>query len=407
MCAGTAAAAGAGGAAGTAKVAPKRAAAASVAVAAAPAGSSSPAPVTVTVSAAPATQYDTDHAVAPLPAGFVGVSMEYCELTPNLVESRSSPDGPLDANPVLTSADPVLRNLIAGLAPGQRPVLRIGGDSADQADLALHATHPQIRDCPFKRFPLTAGIVDAIGALAHSLDAQMILGINLKKRSPVAAAAETAALLDAIDPKLPYSYIEAFEVGNEPDLLRIYSSPSGFAEYFHDFETLSAAIRRAADDPTMALAGPSLGELGVPWIAGANAGQWLQLLDARAHPQLITFHTYPLLHAFCPGLFCPSLANLLDQHSSHGLAAELAPFVAATPSGRGFRVDEMNSVTREGKRGSATRSRARCGRSTPCSSSRPPASAASTSRRSRMSRMRCLTGSIPARGWYGPSTTAC
>ena len=361
-CGGTAAAVGTGGAAGVAKPARERAATVTVAAATPAAGSAArtpviatvsaaPAPVNVTVSAIPATQYDTDHAVAPLPVGFVGVSMEYCEMTPSFVESLSRPDGPLTANPVVTVANPVLRNLIAGLAPGQRPVLRIGGDSADQADLALHTTHTRIRDCPFKRFPLTAGIIGAIGALAHSLDAQLILGINLKKRSPAAAAAETAALLAAIDPKLPYSYIEAFEVGNEPDLLRIYNSPSGFAEYFHDFESLSAAIRRAAGDPGMALAGPSLGELGVPWINGANVGQWSRLLGAPAHPQLITFHTYPLIHALCPGVFCPSLANLLAQHSSHGLAEEVAPFVATTPPGRGFRVDEMNSVTSEGKRG--------------------------------------------------------
>ena len=55
----------------------------------------------------------------PVRPGFVGVSLEYTAL-----EAYAGRD-PLAVNPVLV-------RLIRNLAPGQAPVLRIGGDSTDR-----------------------------------------------------------------------------------------------------------------------------------------------------------------------------------------------------------------------------------------------------------------------------------
>ena len=54
----------------------------------------------------------------PVPAGFVGVSLEYRTVAGS-------------ERPGASGADPVLAQLIRNLAPGQTPVIRIGGDSTD------------------------------------------------------------------------------------------------------------------------------------------------------------------------------------------------------------------------------------------------------------------------------------
>jgi len=293
------------------------------------------------VSLRPATQYDTSHAVAPVAPGFVGVSMEYCELLTGVVDRASSGATP--------AASPVLANLIAGLAPGQRPVLRIGGDSTDHVNWSATARAPRrLGRCPFRRYVLGPATVSAIGALARSLDARLILGINLKSRRTSLASVEAAVLSRALGPTPLTGFIDAFEIGNEPDLYSQYRSSSGFDRYLSDFATWAATARGGARQPAATVAGPSLGRLGLPWITGANASNWQRFVQSHARPRLLTFHTYPLLKNACPGALCPSIPALMAEGSSHGLAEQLAPFVAATPAPAQVRVDEMNSVTGKG-----------------------------------------------------------
>jgi hypothetical protein len=310
------------------------------------------------ISLAPAIQYDTAHTVSPLAPGFVGVSMEYCDLLPAIVESSAQPGASPTANPVLT-------NLVAGLAPGQRPVLRLGGDSTDHGYWNANAPLAQNPGrCPFRRYALGPGIISAIGALARALDAQLILGLNLKAHNPSLAAAEAAVLahslgaparqfdtgLGSLDLAFQSNFIEAFEIGNEPDLYRLYGAADGFDRYLKDFSTWAATARASAGSARV-IAGPSLGRLGLPWISGANAPNWERFLAGQAAPKLLTFHFYPLLKGDCPGPLCPSMANLLADGASIGLAEQVAPFVAATPPSATVRVDEMNSVTKEGTPG--------------------------------------------------------
>jgi hypothetical protein len=292
--------------------------------------------LTFTVPLTTARQYGTHHAVAPLQPGFVGVSLEYC-----VVDLYTG-----------ATADPVLTNLIADLAPDQSPVLRIGGDSTDQTHYEPGVSPPAHPPrCPYARFALTSDTIQAIAAETHALNARLILGINLKSDDLSWATSEAVALAQAVAPTSANPYIEAYELGNEPDLYTRYDSPKGFSEYLRDLARWSAAIRQATSEPGAWIAGPSLGKLGLPWINGVNAAHWRQLLHTPGYPQVVTFHAYPLISGQCPGPFCPSLGALLNDDASHGLAEDLAPFIAAVPGSREVRVDEMASVTGEGQPG--------------------------------------------------------
>ena len=106
------------------------------------------------------------------------------------------------------AVDPVLVSLLKGLAPGQAPVVRIGGDSA---------TGPGGRSAasPARRGPLRAHPRWLRRAQARPrTERQLILGINLEAERPALAAAEARALVQGIGRRTS----GAFEIGNEPDL---------------------------------------------------------------------------------------------------------------------------------------------------------------------------------------------
>jgi hypothetical protein len=81
-----------------------------------------------------------------MPPGFVGVSLEYSAL--HVYTGRN----PLAVNPVLVQ-------LLKGLAPGQSPVLRIGGNSADASWWPIRGTVPPpgARYAPRRLWPPTPG----------------------------------------------------------------------------------------------------------------------------------------------------------------------------------------------------------------------------------------------------------
>jgi hypothetical protein len=133
--------------------------------------------------------------------GFVGASFEYRAL--HQYTGRDP-----------RAIDPVLLSLLSGLAAGQSPVIRIGGDSTDgtwwpiRGEIAPGGIY----------YPLTKGWLRTTQALAADLNAKLILGINLAAGRPAIAAAEGRAFMDGIGRK----YIDAFEVGNEPDLYTVF-----------------------------------------------------------------------------------------------------------------------------------------------------------------------------------------
>ena len=270
----------------------------------------------------------------PILEGFVGTTMEFYAV-PEYAGS--------DPNAI----DPVLVSLLSQLAPGgQRPVLRIGGASTDTTWWPVTG----VARPAAVNYDLTPAWLQTTSALVHALNAQLIVGVNLGIDRPDLAAAEAQALLGAIGP----DSIRAFEIGNEPDRLAhdavsktaqgtVYARPRsyGVRAFASEFSQIRSAL------PAVPVAGP--GYSGAGWMS-----QLGRFLTAERPISLVTFHRYPL--SACgiarKSRAYPTIADLLANSASHGLASGVAPFVAiAHAHGLPFRIDEMNSVSCGGARG--------------------------------------------------------
>jgi hypothetical protein len=257
--------------------------------------------VSVTVGSRPTGQ--------PLPSGFVGLSIEYTA--------------------VAAYANPAVAELVRKLAPGQRPVLRIGGNSTD------HTWWPQRGElAPRKaRFALGSSWLHAARTLAANLDARLILGLNMAGSSPQIAAAEARVFIRGIGS----SYIQAFEIGNEPDE---YGVSYKLGDYLRQFARWHAAV-----GDTQPVAGPAYATFNWPLT---------RFIHAEPGLKLVTYHRYPLRACLsnpaAPGY--PTIQSLLSDQSSAGLARSLTPYVATAHRNHlAFRLDELNSASCSGKRG--------------------------------------------------------
>jgi hypothetical protein len=283
-------------------------------------------PVSATVSATPTGQA--------MGQGFLGASFEYRAL--HQYTGRDP-----------TAVDPVLIGLLKGLAPGQAPIIRVGGDSTDGTWWPIRGVIPP----GGIYYPLTKGWMRTTHALAADLGAKLILGINLAAGDPAIAAAEGRALLDGVGRQ----FIDAFEIGNEPDLYgafpwfrdrrgntyRSRSRSYDLSDYTKQFSEWAKAL------PTMPLAGPATS--GPAWM-----GKLGSFIAAEPQLKLVTYHRYPLRACVTDPTSpqYPSITNLLADGSSSGLAQGLASYVrVAHAKGLPFRVAEMNSASCEGAAG--------------------------------------------------------
>ncbi len=267
-------------------------------------------------------------------AGFIGISFEYRALH---AYTGRDPD---HVNPVLVA-------LLRGLAPGGSQVLRIGGDSTDQTWWPMRGVIPP----GGINYDLTPGWLRTTRALAQTLRAKLILGVNLAARRPALAAAEARALIAGIGA----GNIRALEIGNEPDLYPVlawYRDRLGRVVHTRSSNyTLNTLIsefaRWRAAMPQVPLAGPTLS--GLKWMSGLG-----QFISAERDLTVVTFHRYPL-RGCVNNPNDPSFAsiqNLLADAASAGLAAGVAPYVqVAHQHGLPFRLDELNSAACTGRRG--------------------------------------------------------
>jgi hypothetical protein len=268
--------------------------------------------------------------------GFVGASLEYSAL--HLYTGRN----PLAVNPVLVQ-------LLKGLAPGQSPVLRIGGDSADASWWPMHREVPP----PGVRYAITPGWLRTTQALASATGAHLIMGLNMAGNRPAVAATEARALLQGIGRQ----YIQDFEVGNEPDVYGVFpwfrdrrgkvfyarSKKYTLSQFIGDYAHFRAAL------PNLPLAGPSFAEL--TWLSGVG-----RFLSSEPTLNLLTLHRYPLRAGVKnrSSQLYPSIANLLRDRSASGIAAQVAPYAAMSHArGLPFRLDEMNSAANSGEPGTS------------------------------------------------------
>lgn len=264
----------------------------------------------------------------PIEAGFLGLSVEYWALEPYAGTDPSA-------------LDPAFVNLVRALSPGQRPVLRIGGDSADWTWWPL----PGRARPPGVSLSLDARWGAVAAALTRQLRARLILGLNLEAGDPIIAAGEAQALLSA----LPAGAVLAFELGNEPNLYgtfpwyrtrsagAVQGRPRGydFTGFLGDFTRFAAAL------PPAPLAGPSIG--GPAWMPELG-----RFLAAEPAVRTVTVHRYPLQLCLTSPRSAryPSLSHLLSDAASSGLAGQFAGAAAAAHAhGLPLRIDELNSVS--------------------------------------------------------------
>jgi hypothetical protein len=269
-----------------------------------------------------------------MPRGFLGVSLEY----PAVRLYTGSDPG---------AVNPVLVRLLNNLAPGQMPVVRIGGNSADATWWPIRGVVPP----PGIKYTLTPGWLRTTQAFADALGGQLILDLNLAAANPAIAATESRAFMRGIGP----DHIQAFEIGNEADLYTripwyysslqrpVFSRPSPYdlPQFTSQFSTWRGAI---GDLP---VAGPALADF--QWMP-----QFDQFLAAEPGLAVATFHRYPLRGCSTPPTSprYATIANLLSDYATTGQAQGVAPYVAmAHARGIRFRLDEVNSVACGGSAG--------------------------------------------------------
>jgi hypothetical protein len=269
-----------------------------------------------------------------LPSGFTGFSFEYRAV------SAYTGRNPNAVNPVLVS-------LVRALDPGQSPVLRIGGNSTDSTWWPMPGVIPP----GGVNYSLTNGWMRTTRALAATLGAKLILGVNLAANRPALAAAESRALVQGVGRR----YIQSLEIGNEPDLYgalpwyrdrvgRIVFARSAKYDLPRLIKQFSRWRAAMAGSP---IAGPAFSSL--TWMPGLP-----QFLSAERGLAAVTFHRYPL-RACTADPTSPAFAsipNLLADTSSAGLAQGIAPYVALAHAHRvPFRLDELNSAACKGRSG--------------------------------------------------------
>lgn len=271
----------------------------------------------------------------PIANGFIGFSIEY-------------PSSLRDLGVIPNAPNPVFVQLVRNLLPGQRARIRFGGDTGDWSWWPT----PGVRRPGGIKYSVGRRWVAVTHAMAAALNARVTFGINFEADKRAIAAQEARKLLHGIGRK----YIDAFELGNEPELygaLGWYENSAGvpvlgrspgydFARYLADFRRVSSVLPRG-----IPLAGPATGS--TTWTT--DIGRYLSL---NPRVRTATYHRYPLRGCNVPTAspMYATIAHLLAPYASTGLAASIAPEVAqAHHNGATFRVDELNSVACGGARG--------------------------------------------------------
>jgi hypothetical protein len=263
-----------------------------------------------------------------IPAAFLGLSIEYWA-----IEAYAG------KNP--GAVNPVLARLIRNLVPGQTAVLRIGGASTDQTWWPVAG----VRRPPGVFYKLNRRRLEVMKKVAEEAGARLILGVTFEADSRALAGAEARAMAAVIG----RGRIEAFELGNEPELYgnpsfawyrrngkNVTGRPAGYGPplFTRDFATIGSGL------PHVPLAGPASG-----------AAEWLGDLGPfiATVPRLgvVTVHRYPFeACAVQPAsVSYPTIGRLLSQLGSTDQATGLAPFVTvAHAHGLPLRIAEMNDV---------------------------------------------------------------
>jgi hypothetical protein len=230
-------------------------------------------------------------------------------------------------------------------APGTGPLsLRIGGESADNTFLT------QSQKLPGWSYVLTPAWFASLSQLITSVHMRVIVDLNLAARSTAQASQMARATLAG----LPAGSVQAFEVGNEPDLFRFgvvgirkvrASSPGPFGwafsytprSYVLQFNSYASALRSSAAGVT--LAGPASADPGTTW--------WNALPSGRGKLGLVSVHRYPFAACGPPNTpQYPTSAGFLSAAAAGGLAQSVGASLALAHKRRlPLRVTELGSAS--------------------------------------------------------------
>jgi len=264
----------------------------------------------------------------PLPSDFTSFSVEvHCAMVMLMNETDNTPR-------------PSYLNMMGFLRKASRgtrgPNLRVGGDSTDESVFRWNESDP----VPFpSTYRVTPRDVKAFGYVA-GFNGTLTLGLNLGYDLPKESVNYAAAVIELLKP-LPL--LQAFEIGNEPDLYAKYgkrSSSYNYAAYQKDYEAWMAALKHGGHKTL-----PHL-----PIIQGAvfccvafDAGLpgYIRTFVHDGELSSVSYHHYPL--TACHGhkvniheLVTAEAAESVDRLSSFASTA-----VAV---GRPFYIGEGNSV---------------------------------------------------------------
>jgi hypothetical protein len=279
----------------------------------------------------------------PVAPNFVGLALEFSEI-PRLA-------GPAQ------SVNPIFAQLIKNLDPAGRPDIRIGGQSTDRVWWPVRGMARPLG----VTYDLTSAWAADAHALAQATDAQYLLGINLEANRARVSQVEADQLVKRITGR----YIDALEIGNEPNLytavpwyrregrrlLPWYSSVGSpvfsRAPDFAPQDYVTEVGRTLKVVPRLPVAGP---ETGSPMWADA----FDRLVTPRSQVRMLTSHAYGLNECVTnrASPVYPSVPNLVSLAASRGEVSGIGPGVAlAHRNGAAYRIDEMGSVTCDGRRG--------------------------------------------------------
>jgi hypothetical protein len=260
-----------------------------------------------------------------IPAGFLGLSFENDAILPY----AGTDPGALN---------PVFLQLIRNLTPGQSPSLRIGGDSTDWAWWPVSG----LAKPGGARITLTPQWLDVTRALASTLTARLIMGIDLEADSRRVASAEA----QAFERGLGKGSIQALEPGNEPELYPVfawYVAHDGqkvtgrrpgydFNSFIGDFSSFAGSLPGP-------LAGPTTGA--PKWMAHTA-----QFLAAEPRVRVVTLHRYPVQTCYIAKSSpqYPTVAHLLAPYATRDEANSVVSYVRIAHARHlPLRIDEMNT----------------------------------------------------------------
>ena len=298
--------------------------------------SAAQAPFSVSVSGTAVTQ--------PIAANYLGLAIEYKTIT-DWVGAPSA------------AVDPPLVQLIRNLNPVGRPLVRVGGQSTDRSWWPVKGLpHPL-----GVTYDITPAWTSAARALAQSLDAQLMLGLNLEANRTRIPLQEATQFIRRIGTK----YLQSFQIGNEPELyrstpwyrvlngqripwyskvgVREFSRADGYepADYASEIGRIQPLL------PKFPLAGPETGN--ALWMPA-----FLAFVSPHSEVRTVTIHAYGTNACDKDPSFptYPTIPHLLSLSASRSLLNGFTSSLdVAHRNGADFRVDEMGSVTCNGTPG--------------------------------------------------------